>query len=181
MHLWNIFNIYILETIKFNWNNERIYWWGGRDQFLYFRFRVYKTMDIVLPPSNCSHLWCHFLFDKYTLSIENITNSFKIKFKIRMSLCWCAAPGEHPHHFRVFPDHVITWPPRKVWTLVNDCSCPNIIFLFFFRHTVARQTTADWKWRKRIRGYSLRLLIAKFLLNCCTSRILTLKQKNYGS
>ena len=89
-------------------------------------------MDIVLPPSNCSHLWCHFLFDKYTLSIENITNSFQIKFKIRMSLCRCAAPGEHPHHFRVFPDHVITWPPRKVWTLVNDCSCPYLIFLFFF-------------------------------------------------
>ena len=29
---------------------------GGRDQFLYFRYRVYKTSDIVLPPSDCSHL-----------------------------------------------------------------------------------------------------------------------------
>ena len=86
-------------------------------------------MDIVLPPSNCSHLWCHFLFDKYTLSIENITDSFKIKFKIRMSLCRCAAPGEHPHHFRVFSDHVTTKEGLNLgeWLLVSEHHFP-----FFF-------------------------------------------------
>ena len=39
---------------------------------------IYKTMDIVLPPSDCSHLLCHFLLGKYTLSIENITNELMV-------------------------------------------------------------------------------------------------------